>query len=615
MCTRFSGSFPYSPSRRCQTLQVAQAPNSPMNFFRNLKLANKLLVSFVLILLISAVSGLYGLVQMERVNATATDLARQWLPAARNLQDMRYQLQRYRSQTMQHVMAQSSEEMAVYDKSMPKLWDELVQNQQSYAKYVRTDKERALLAEIGEELKAYAVQTAKVVDLSHQLLNDDASEILRGESLKISRGINTRLDALSEINHQATEETNQAGDDLYATARWWVMALLLGSIVIGVALAVLIARSISRPLQSAVQLAQSVAAGDLSASITVQSRDEVGQLLQALKDMNTSLQRIVGQVRQGTDSIASASSQIASGNQDLSSRTEEQASSLEQTAASMEELTATVQQNAGNAQQANQMASAASQVAVRGGATVAQVVQTMSAINESSRKIVDIIGVIDSIAFQTNILALNAAVEAARAGDQGRGFAVVASEVRTLAQRSAEAAKQIKQLIDDSVSKVQEGSTQVDEAGRTMDEIVMSVRRVTGIMGEISVASHQQTSGIEQVTQAVTQMDQMTQQNAALVEEAAAATDALRSQAAALAETVSFFKLGAQSGLQATPALAPAALKSAPARAAIKAPSPALKRPAMSAGSKPPVLSPAKSAAAPQPQKAATADDGEWESF
>ncbi|WP_302131129.1 methyl-accepting chemotaxis protein [Comamonas thiooxydans] len=459
-----------------------------MNFFRNLKLANKLLVSFVLILLISAVSGLYGLVQMERVNATATDLARQWLPAARNLQDMRYQLQRYRSQTMQHVMAQSSEEMAVYDKSMPKLWDELVQNQQSYAKYVKTDKERALLAEIGEELKAYAVQTAKVVDLSHQLLNDEASEILRGESLKISRGISTRLDALSEINHQATEETNQAGDDLYAAARWWVMALLLGSIVIGVALAVLIARSISRPLQSAVQLAQSVAAGDLSASITVQSQDEVGQLLQALKDMNTSLQRIVGQVRQGTDSIASASSQIASGNQDLSSRTEEQASSLEQTAASM-------------------------------------------------------------------------------------------------------------------------------------DEIVMSVRRVTDIMGEISVASHQQTSGIEQVTQAVTQMDQMTQQNAALVEEAAAATDALRSQAAALAETVSFFKLGAQSGLQATPALAPAALKSAPARAAIKAaaplkaPSAALKRPAMSVGSKPPVLSPAKSAAAPQPQKAATADDGEWESF
>ena len=586
-----------------------------MNFFRNLKLAHKLLVSFVLILLISAVSGLYGLVQMERVNATATDLARQWMPAGRTLQDMRYQLQRYRSQTMQHVMAQTSEEMAVYDKSMPKLWDELLKNQQSYGKYVRTDKERALLAEIGEELKAYAVQTAKVVDLSHQLLNDDASEILRGEALNISRGINTRLEALSEINYQATEETNQAGDDLYAAARWWVMALLLSSIVIGVALAVLVARSISRPLQSAVKLAQSVAAGDLSADIAVHSKDEVGQLLQALKDMNTSLQHVVAQVRQGTDSIASASSQIASGNQDLSSRTEEQASSLEQTAASMEELTSTVQQNAGNAQQANQMASAASQVAVRGGATVAQVVQTMSAINESSRKIVDIIGVIDSIAFQTNILALNAAVEAARAGEQGRGFAVVASEVRTLAQRSADAAKQIKQLIDDSVMKVQEGSSQVDEAGKTMDEIVMSVRRVTDIMGEISVASHQQTSGIEQVTQAVTQMDQMTQQNAALVEEAAAATDALRGQAAALAETVSFFKINAQTSAAAAPVLAPVSLRQPSAPKSVAKPqAAALKRPAAAMPANSATARNALAATAPKKSVAAAADD-EWESF
>ena len=522
-----------------------------MNFFRNLKLANKLLVSFVLILLISAVSGLYGLVQMERVNATATDLARQWLPAARNLQDMRYQLQRYRSQTMQHVIAQSTEEMAVYDKSMPKLWDELLQNQQSYSKYVKTDKERALLAEIGEDLKAYAVQTAKVVGLSHQLLNDDASEILRGDSLKISRGINTRLDALTEINAQATEETNQAGDDLYAAARWWVMALLLGSFVIGVTLAVLVARSISRPLESAVQLAQSVAAGDLSASITVQSKDEVGQLLQALKDMNTSLQRIVGQVRQGTDSIASASSQIASGNQDLSSRTEEQASSLEQTAASMEELTSTVQQNAGNAQQANQLAAAASQVAVRGGATVAQVVQTMSAINDSSRKIVDIIGVIDSIAFQTNILALNAAVEAARAGEQGRGFAVVASEVRSLAGRSATAAKEIKGLIDASVSNVTDGCQQVEQAGATMDEIVVSVRRVADIMNEISIASQDQSDGMEQINQAMTQMDQVTQSNAALVEEAAAAAQSLEHQAQGLVDAVSVFKTAAGAHTQA----------------------------------------------------------------
>jgi methyl-accepting chemotaxis protein len=580
-----------------------------MTFFRNLKLAHKLLASFALILLISAASGLYALVQIDRVNATATDLARQWMPAARTLQDMRYQLQRYRSQTMQHVIASSSEEMAVYDKSMPKLWDELLKNQQSYAQYVRTARERELLAAIGKDFQAYAEQTSKVIALSHQLLTDDASEVLRGDSLKISRSVNDKLGELAQINAQASEEANQAGDDLYAAARWWICALLLGSIAIGLTLAVLIARSISRPLESAVQLAQSVAAGDLSARITVQGSDEVGQLLQALKEMNTSLQRIVGQVRQGTDSIASASSQIASGNQDLSSRTEEQASSLEQTAASMEELTSTVQQNASNAQQANQMASAASQVAVRGGSTVAQVVQTMSAINESSRKIVDIIGVIDSIAFQTNILALNAAVEAARAGDQGRGFAVVASEVRTLAQRSAEAAKQIKQLIDDSVTKVQEGSSQVDEAGKTMDEIVMSVRRVTDIMGEISVASHQQTSGIEQVSQAVAQMDQMTQQNAALVEESAAATEALRAQATALAEVVGFFKLGAYQGEASALAPVARAAKAPAARPALK-PLPAKPVPAKVA---PAIVKPL--AMASSRSKGVTADEGEWESF
>ena len=577
-----------------------------MTFFRNLKLANKLLASFVFILVLSACSGMFALFQIAKVNQTATDLATHWMPAARTLQDMRYQLQRYRSQTMLHVMATAPEEMAVYDKTMPKLWDELLKNHQSYAQYIKTDKERELLAGIGKDLQRYAEQTQKIVELSHMQRNDEAAAILRGESLKISRGINTVLDALTEIDNRDVDRANQEGDDLYAAARWWIGALVLGSSIAGILLAVVIARSIARPLQSAVQLAQQVAEGDLGGKIEVHSTDEVGQLLQALKAMSTSLQRIVSEVRQGTDSIASASSQIAMGNQDLSSRTEEQASSLEETAASMEELTSTVQQNGANAQQANQMASAASQVAVRGGAAVSQVVQTMSAINDASRKIVDIIGVIDSIAFQTNILALNAAVEAARAGEQGRGFAVVASEVRTLAQRSAEAAKQIKQLIDDSVTKVQEGSSQVDEAGRTMDEIVMSVRRVTDIMGEISAASHEQTAGIEQVSQAVTQMDQMTQQNAALVEEAAAATDALRGQAAALAEVVGFFKLGAYQG--AAPArvaaAAPAAAKALAARPALK-PAPAKAAPAIA---KP-------MAAAPSRSKAVTADDGEWESF
>ena len=327
----------------------------------------------------------------------------------------------------------------------------------------------------------------------------------------------------------------------------WKAALLLVGIGIALtAIILLVARSIEKSIggepEYAAGIASGIAAGDLT--MEVQTRpDDKTSLLFAMQSMRDSLAQVVGQVRQGTDSMATATGQIAAGNQDLSSRTEQQASSLEETAASMEELTSTVKQNADNARQANQLALSASEVAVRGGSVVAQVVDTMDAINGSSRKIVDIIGVIDSIAFQTNILALNAAVEAARAGEQGRGFAVVASEVRTLAQRSAAAAKEIKGLIDDSVNKVKQGSLQVGEAGKTMDEIVSSVRRVTDIMGEIAAASQEQTSGIEQVNQAVAQMDQVTQQNAALVEQAAAAADALQGQASHLSQVVSVFKL------------------------------------------------------------------------
>ncbi len=304
-----------------------------------------------------------------------------------------------------------------------------------------------------------------------------------------------------------------------------------------------ITRSIVRPMAQAVEIAKRVAAGDLTSKIVVTTTDETGELLGALKLMNETLTGLVGKVRQGTDTIATASAEIASGNMDLSSRTEQQASSLEETASSMEELTGTSKQNADNARQANKLASSASEVAVKGGAVVSQVVSTMGSINESAKKIADIIGVIDGIAFQTNILALNAAVEAARAGEQGRGFAVVASEVRSLAQRSAAAAKDIKGLINDSVEKVDAGTRLVDQAGASMSEIVDSVRRVTDIISEIAAASEEQTAGIEQVNQAIGQMDEVTQQNAALVEQAAAAAESLQDQSANLAETVSVFKL------------------------------------------------------------------------
>ncbi|QJD99512.1 HAMP domain-containing protein [Massilia forsythiae] len=335
------------------------------------------------------------------------------------------------------------------------------------------------------------------------------------------------------------------------------IALIVLGVAGGAALAFYLIRGITGSIAQALHLARSVAAGDLTQAIRIDSKDEIGQLLEALRGMNASLGGIVTRVRAGTDTIGTASQQIAAGNQDLSTRTEEQASSLEETAASMEELTAQVRSNAEHARQANALAQAASGVAGRGGEVIRQVVDTMDGINDASRRIADITGVIDGIAFQTNILALNAAVEAARAGEQGRGFAVVAAEVRNLAQRSATAAREIKGLIEDSVRRVDSGGQLVAAAGQTMGEIVASVQRVTDIMAEISAASTEQNAGIEQVNMAVVQMDQVTQQNAALVEEAAAAADAMQQQALLLLDAVSVFRTADQAarpGRDAAPA-------------------------------------------------------------
>ncbi|MBV7534854.1 MCP four helix bundle domain-containing protein [Duganella sp. sic0402] len=410
---------------------------------------------------------------------------------------------------------------------------------------VRTEKARQLYADI----KTQSPETLRLLSQVMQIVNEgkaaEAPAFLLNSVQKQQDGTLALITSMVELQELQNHNQIEQIDRDYQFAVRVLLGTALLAVVAAVVMAVAITRSITRPVNEAVVLAQTVAAGDLTHDIAVTGRDEVSQLLTALKAMNGSLASIVGQVRAGTETISTASRQIATGNQDLSSRTEEQASSLEETASSMEELTSTVKQSADNAQQANALANSASEVAVRGGAVVSQVVQTMGAINESSKKIVDIIGVIDGIAFQTNILALNAAVEAARAGEQGRGFAVVASEVRTLAQRSASAAKEIKELIDDSVSKVDAGARLVDQAGETMVAIVDSVKRVTDIMADISLASQEQNAGIEQINQAISQMDQVTQQNAALVEEAAAAAESMQEQAVSLAQVVDAFKLDA----------------------------------------------------------------------
>ncbi|MEX5746739.1 methyl-accepting chemotaxis protein [Massilia sp. X63] len=373
--------------------------------------------------------------------------------------------------------------------------------------------------------------------------HDLAATVYREQMLPHTASFQRAVDQLAQMQVNAADAVAASILDSYAGARVLLVALGLAAIVLGIACAWLITRSITVPLRAAVAVAEQVAAGDLGQRIAAHGRDETGQLMRALGAMNDSLAGIVGRVRAGTGTIALASSEIAAGNQDLSARTEQQASALEETAASMEELTSTVKQNADHARQANRLAGEAAMIAGQGGVMVAEVVATMGAINQASGKIADIIGVIDGIAFQTNILALNAAVEAARAGEQGRGFAVVATEVRNLAHRSASAAKEIKALIDDSVSKVAEGSSQVDRAGVTMDEIVRSIGQVTAIMSEIAHASEEQRAGIEQVNQAIVEMDRVTQQNAALVEEAAAAALAMQEQAAGLSEVVGTFRL------------------------------------------------------------------------
>ncbi|RFP09206.1 HAMP domain-containing protein [Duganella sp. BJB488] len=414
---------------------------------------------------------------------------------------------------------------------------------ENFAVYGIQDDETRILTDIQGQNVAATPLIEKVLQLGLENKDAEATKILIGDLRDVQIKWQNGLDALVSSEKKQNEEASAAADEAYLFARNTMIGLSCVAVFIGMVVAWIITRSIVLPIQHAVTIAQTVADGDLTSQIEVTGKDETSILLATLKTMNESLQRIVSQVRAGTDTMTTASKEIAAGNLDLSSRTEQQASSLEETASSMEQLTSSVRQNADNARQASSLATTASEVAIRGGVAFANVVETMSAISASSKKIVEIIGVIDGIAFQTNILALNAAVEAARAGEQGRGFAVVATEVRSLAHRSAAAAKEIKTLISDSVSKVDSGSALVNQTGETMNQVVNSVRQVGSIITEITAASQEQSLGIEQINQAIIQMDSVTQKNAALVEESAAAAESLQGQAIELVDVVGKFVL------------------------------------------------------------------------
>ena len=510
---------------------------------KNLNIGTRLALGFAVVLSLLVALSTIAVWRMHSASEMTDDLINEKVRNERLIDEWHQVVEVNAARTTAAWLAVDPVEQKVVEDQMKSSSARATEVQNILVKEVQDPVGKALVADVLSARSAYTGARAQVFK------NKAAGELEVAKQIYSKEMVGKRqayLDALSKLSvaqRKFLDDTAVQVSANYRSGRQLILALGALGILIGAAFAWLISRSITGPINEAVRVAETVSAGDLTSEIDVTSNDETGKLMAALKAMNDSLVGIVGQVRSGTETISMASSEIASGNMDLSSRTEEQASSLEETASSMEELTSTVKFNADNARQANQLAIAASTVATKGGTVVSQVVATMGSINDSSRKIVDIISVIDGIAFQTNILALNAAVEAARAGEQGRGFAVVASEVRNLAQRSAAAAKEIKTLIGDSVEKVDNGSRLVDEAGKTMAEVVASIGRVTSIMNEITTASDEQRDGIEQVNQAITQMDTVTQQNAALVEEAAAAAASMQEQSARLSQVVGVFKL------------------------------------------------------------------------
>ena len=583
--------------------------------FSSWRVRTRLTVGFGVVCVLLVVSVLMGLMAMSRMGADLKAVVADHFPRIVASANVLTQADAIAVALRNMMLTPDAADRERQVQAIAKARQEIGKQIDALDKSVTDPTERAKLEKVKEQRARYIAGQDELIKLVKSDQPDQSREFLNTKLRPELETYRSVINALVDHGEQAITEAGQNAQTTASNARTVLIALGIGALLLAIGLGWLISRSLTRELggepSTAAEVARAVAAGDFTQSIAVKDSDTTSLMAQ-LATMKNGLARVVSQVRRSSESVAMASSEIAQGNQDLSARTESQASALEETAASMEQLGATVRQNAESASQANALARSASDVAVRGGEVVGQVVETMKGINESSQRIADIIGVIDGIAFQTNILALNAAVEAARAGEQGRGFAVVASEVRSLAGRSAEAAKEIKQLISASVERVEQGSAMADQAGETMTEVVQSIRRVTDLMGEINAASSEQASGVAQVGEAVTQMDQATQQNAALVEEMAAAAGSLSSQAQELVQAVAVFKLDAsQSGASAYSA--PTA-RPAPNAAPVRIPAPARKPTAFKAA-------PAKPAALhapnpPKPVKTASAGaEDDWESF
>ena len=597
----------------------------------NTTITQRLFFAFGLLILMLALLGGVSLLQVSNVNQEVDNVTDNLLPKQKRLAGLEIDINEIARATRNLLIMDKPEDLATQRRDIDGARKDMADALAELDKTVVNPDAKQLLAAVHSAETAYLASLDRMLAAVAASQTDQARTLLLTETRGLQLSLIEKMGALTELQNKLIDKATVNIDEALATTQQVVIGMVALGLVVGITLALAIIRSITRPLNEAVDVANAIAGGDLTVSLRAEGRSETAVLLRALGDMKDNLARVVGSVRGNAESVATASAQIAQGNQDLSSRTEQQASSLQQTAASMEELGSTVKQNADNARQANQLAQGASTVAVQGGEVVNQVVATMKGINDSSRQIADIINVIDGIAFQTNILALNAAVEAARAGEQGRGFAVVAGEVRSLAQRSAQAAKEIKSLIGASVERVEQGTALVDRAGTTMQEVVSSIRRVTDIMGEISSASTEQSQGVSQVGEAVSQMDQVTQQNAALVEQSAAAADSLKQQAQQLVSAVAVFKLGQDGHVPAVHGAPPVVSSHTPA-ATRPAGMPAPKAKAVTVERRGPNRAtnvtrpdfssrkPSAPAAAPSPAPAAepaarTGTTDEWESF